>query len=313
MLIGALVALFALFFYFLSLNRPPEAFPRPYQLTIELGQGLFSISNELTADGAVRSERLFEFWMLLLGSDRSISEGLYYFEKPASAFELALRISGKQFGIEKKKVTFPEGFTFRDMAVRLGATFPEFDTKLFLELAAPYEGYLFPDTYSFFPNAKPDLVVTTLRNNFVRRTEKLKLDQDTSGRTMEEIITMASIVEREANGPEDRAVIAGILWKRFDMGTLLQVDAPFSVLLGKSSAELTKADLALESPFNTYRNKGLPPKPIANPGLAAIEATIHPTDSPYLFYLHDKEGTIHYARTYAEHLENIRRYLKSRS
>lgn len=294
-------------------NRAPNTFPVPYNLTIDPGQSLFSISAEVFNDGAITSPRVFEFWMLLFGSDRKISEGSYHFKSPTSALGMALRISGRQFGIDRKKVTFPEGFTHKEMAARLKANFENFDQELFIKLAAPYEGYLFPDTYSFFPNVQPDVVVDMLRDNFSQRTEDLEKDFAQSNRKKEDIIIMASIVEKEGNGPEDRQVIAGILWKRLDNGIPLQVDAPFLSLLGKSSAELTRKDLAIDSPFNTYKYKGLPPAPIANPGIDAIKATLNPVSSPYLYYLHDTDGKIYYAKTYAEHLENIRRYLRSRN
>jgi UPF0755 protein len=121
---------------------------------------------------------------------------------------------------------------------------------------------------------------------------------------------MASIIEKEAKGEEDRYFISGILWKRISKGIPLQVDAPFLYILGKESSELTRADLAINSPFNTYKNKGLTPSPIGNPGLESIKAAIKPKDSPYLYYLHDSDGNIHYAKTYTEHLKNINKYLK---
>ncbi|HSE56709.1 MAG TPA: endolytic transglycosylase MltG [Candidatus Paceibacterota bacterium] len=312
LILSILIFLLGVGGYLFGLNRPPESFPVPYQFTIDPGQSLFSISGELQAEGAIQSRRLLEFWMLLFGTDRAISEGEYYFTKPATVFQMALRITGRQFGIDRKRVTFPEGFTSTDMAARLSETFTNFDGALFLNLAKEHEGYLFPDTYAFFPSVTPDVVVTTLRKNFERRVLPLEAAITASGRTKEEVITMASLVEREANGTEDRAMVAGILWRRFDEGKLLQVDAPFAAFLGKTSSELTRSDLLLDAPFNTYKHVGLPPVPIANPGVAAIEATVYPTASPYLFYLHDADGTIHYARTYAEHLKNITRFLKNR-
>ncbi len=308
----SVVAFFAFLIYLYKLNQPPVSFPVPYRVIIDPGQSLFSISDELATDGVIRSQRLFEFWMLLFGTDRTITEGEFYFTEPKTALSVALRITGKEFGIDRKKVTFPEGFSTRDMAARLAATYQGFDTALFISLAQEHEGYLFPDTYAFFPSVTPDVVVATLRQNFERRTASLASAVASSGRTLDEIVTMASLVEREANGPEDRAMVAGILWRRFDEGKLLQVDAPFLVLLGKKSSELTKKDLAIDSLFNTYKHVGLPPTPIANPGFAALEATIRPTASPYLFYLHDGTGAIYYARTYNEHLANINRYLKNR-
>jgi UPF0755 protein len=292
------------------LIAPPASFPVPYRLTIESGQTLFSISHELAADHAIRSTRMFEMFMIALGSERRVSDGEYYFDAPVSSLQIALRMSGRQFGIDRTKVTFPEGFTNKQIAERLAIVFPGFDPVLFLTLAKGTEGYLFPDTYGFFPSVTPDFVIAALKRNFATKVDPLRADMQQSGRTEHDIMVMASIVEKEAAGDSDRAVVSGILWKRFDTGLALQVDAPFLYTLGKQSSELTRADLAINSPYNTYRNKGLPPTPIGNPGLASIKATIHPQSSPYLYYLHDNDGGIHYASTYAEHKKNIAKYLK---
>ena len=296
--------------FFQSLVAPPIDFPVPYHLTIERGQSLFSVSRELKDAGLIRSPRIFEIGMLTFGSDKNISEGEYYFTAPTNVFTIALRISGKQFGIDKKKVTFPEGFSNTEMSRRLVATFPEFDEALFLKLAEDDQGYLFPDTYRFFPTVQPDAVISTMNRTFDAKMLKYESDIAASKYTKEQIIIMASIIEKEARGENDRATVAGILWKRLDMGIALQVDAPFLYLLGKESKELTREDLAINSPYNTYRNKGLPPTPINNPGLAAIDAVLHPVASPYLFYLHDAQGDVYYAVTYEEHKKNIRLYLQ---
>jgi UPF0755 protein len=295
---------------FRSLIAPPADFPAPYHLKIEPGQSLVSISNELARDGVIKSPRIFEMFMLSFGSDKRVSTGEYYFAEPTNALTIALRISGKQFGIDRKRVTFPEGFTNQEMADRLVTVFPDFDKTSFLELSKDSEGYLFPDTYGFFPSLEADMVVTALKNNFNKKIAPLEKDIASSGHTRSEIITMASIIEKEANGEEDRAMVSGILWKRIKLGMPLQVDAPFLFLFNKTSAELTAKDLATKSPYNLYQNKGLTPTPINNPGLKAIEAAIHPSESTYMYYLHDKEGKIHYASTYTEHRKNIQLYLK---
>lgn len=308
-----LVLLFGASLFALAYDRffvAPDDFPVPYHLTIERGQTLFSVSEELLEDSVIRSPRVFEMFMLSLGNEKSISEGEYYFSEPLTVLGVAMRISGKQFGIDRERVTFPEGFTTINMADRLVATFPGFDRALFLELAEGDQGYLFPDTYRFFPSLAPDLVVTTLKRNFDKKIAPLEASIAASGRSLEDTIIMASIIEKEANGEEDRAVISGILWKRIARDMPLQVDAPFLFLLNKESSELTLKDLAIDSPYNTYRYKGLPPGPINNPGLESIKAALTPASSPYLYYLHDSEGGIHYASTYAEHQANIKRYLK---
>lgn len=307
LLFVALVVIFISSFQ--TLLGAPRDFPTPYRVTIEPGQTLFSISHELAADNVIRSPRLFEMFMIAFGSEKKVSEGEYYFASPVSTLQVALRISGRQFGIDRKKVTFPEGFTNKQMADRLAETYDGFDTMLFMTLAKGNEGYLFPDTYGFFPSVTPDFVIAALKRNFATKIAPLEADIAQSGRTQKDIITMASIIEKEANGAEDRAIVSGILWKRLDQGIALQVDAPFLYILGKVSKDLTKTDLAINSPYNTYRNRGLPPGPIGNPGLASITASVHPESSPYLFYLHDAEGMIHYATTYAEHKKNIAKYL----
>ena len=130
-----------------------------------------------------------------------------------------------------------------------------------------------------------------------------------SGRTQDEILTMASILEKEASKIKDRQQIAGVLWHRIDVGMPLQVDAVFPYIIGKNTFELTREDLAVDSPYNTYKYKGLPPGPIGNPGLDSILAAATPIKSKYVFFLSDKQGNFHYAVTYAQHLVNKAKYL----
>jgi UPF0755 protein len=185
-----------------------------------------------------------------------------------------------------------------------------FDGQRFLELAKPQEGYLFPDTYFFYENIRPEQVIEAMRNNFDNQTKKLTLKMTFSGRSLEDVIKMASIVEEEANLSEVRRTIAGILWKRIENNMPLQVDAPFFYLLGKTSAELTKNDLAMNSPYNLYKNKGLPPTPISNPGLETIEDVLNPINTKYWFYLSDSKGDTYYAETHDGHIANKAKYIK---
>jgi len=292
-----------------GIKAPTE---KTYPLTFEIksGQSLFSISNQLHQEKIIRSKRLFEIMMITLGSDRTVSFGEFYFERPLSVIEVAFRISGKEFGVDKTKVTFPEGFSTKEMATRLEKAFPQFDTARFEMLTEGEEGYLFPDTYSFFPSVREEFIVETMKQNFDRKMAPFEKEIQESGRSKQDIIVMASLLEKEARGTNDNALISGILWKRLDTNMRLQVDAPFLYLLGKESSELTRADLQIDSPYNTYRYNGLPPKPINNPGLESIKAALRPQESPYLFYLHDSKGNVYYGKTYAEHLQNIKNHLR---
>ena len=131
-----------------------------------------------------------------------------------------------------------------------------------------------------------------------------------SDHSFSDIVIVASILEKEVKTSESRAIVSGILWKRLALGMPLQVDATLGYITGKTSAELTIDNLNADSPYNTYRNKGLPPTPISNPGLLALDAALHPKSSPYLYYLSDNNGVIHYAVTFEEHKANKARYLR---
>ena len=282
------IAFFAGIYGIFHITSAPNNFPTPYILTVNKGDTFLKISTELRKDNIIRSMTTFKLYMRLFGNEKSIEPGEYLFSYPVSALDIAFRISGRQFGIEKSKVTIPEGFTNTDIAKRLVEVFPNFDSTTFLTLAADKQGYLFPDTYSFYPNISPDKVIETMSQNFVLKTNDFNDVIKKSGRTYNEIIVMASLIEKEASGNGDRALIAGILWKRIDHGMPLQIDADKI----------------------TYKQKGLPKNPIANPGALAIQAALNPIYSSALYYLHDKAGAIHYADTYTDHQKNIRKYLK---
>src|SRR5690606_13234929 len=159
-------------------------------------------------------------------------------------------------------------------------------------------------------NFKQEDLIELMQQTFNERMEEYGEDIQNSGLTMNEIVTLASIVEREAGDGDTKPLVAGVLLNRLAIDMPLQVDAVFYYILGKTSAELTKADLRMDSPFNTYINKGLPPTPIANPGLDSILAVLHPIESDYYYYLTAPDGTFHYAATHDEHTTNKARYLR---
>ena len=140
---------------------------------------------------------------------------------------------------------------------------------------------------------------------------ELEQTYGTSTRSRTDIVTMASILEKEAKNTRDRKMIAGVLWNRLDRGMLLQVDAVFLYTIGRTTFDLTMKDLASDSPYNTYRYKGLPPTPIGSPSLDSLVAAMTPTKSDYLFYLADNDHVTHYSKTYREHLRKKRLYLGS--
>ncbi len=207
-------------------------------------------------------------------------------------------------------VTIPEGYNVR----QIGETFEKlgiFSKEDFLKIAQKEEGYLFPDTYRFYKNAKSEDVISKMKENFNKKIMPEILEEiKKQNKTLKEVIIMASLLEEEVSAAEDRKLVSGILWKRLDFGMGLNVDAALTYVLGKTSHELTAEDLKLDSEYNTYRYRGLPPWPISNPGLDAILAALRPSPSPYLYYLTGKDGRTYYAKTLEEHALNKFKYLR---
>ncbi len=278
-------------------------------ISIAPGSGLGEISVALESAGALHSSALFKLVVKLRGASSRLQAGDYIFERPLSPWSLASRLMDGIYSANPVKVTVPEGLNMREVANVLERNLPRFSTERFLRIAEASEGELMPDTYFFSPLIDEVWAAKMMQDNFARQIEPLAPEIQASGRSLNQIIVMASLLEEEAATPTDKGIIAGILWKRLDDGMLLQVDAIFPYLIGKNSFNLTRDDLKIDSPYNTYKYKGLPPGPITNPGLESIEAALRPEVSPYWFYLSDRHGNMHYARTYEEHKQNSATYL----
>jgi UPF0755 protein len=287
---------------------PPAGFSKGTIIHIEKNTSLTGAAKILVEKHIVKSALFFRIFATMRGGRHGVAAGDYLFKDFQNSWTIAGRLVRGDQGLVPIRITFSEGVTVKDMAGLLVKNISGFDLKTFLTLASSSkaEGYLFPDTYLFYPNVTPEKVLATLRSEF---NEKIKSIVILSPRTEKDVVTLASIIEKEASTDNDRRIIAGILWKRLDQGRLLQVDPPFAYFLGKSSDALTLDDLKVDSPYNTYKYKGLPPTPIDNPGLEAMQAAVFPTATNYWFYLSDKKGVMHYAATYEGHLANRAQYL----
>ncbi len=279
-------------------------------IVIPSGYSVIKTAYFLEERGFVQSALAFRF--LAQMQEVSIKAGSYNFKPGVYELEQVLnRIVSADYGDIYESITIPEGYTVAEIGELLAGTISDFNQKDFDELTLDKEGYLFPDTY--FVSEQTTLVemIETLSDTFSQKISGIQEVIDQSGRSLEDIVIMASIIEREAgNDPVEQAMVSGILWKRIDEGMLLQVDAPFVYAIGKGSAELRLSDLRLDGPYNTYTRTGLTPTPIGNPGLSALRAAANPTDSEYYFYLHDSEGGIHYGVTHSDHVNNKNRYLR---
>lgn len=293
-----------------SLSAPPDDFPLHTLITIPSGATLHDISVLLSKERVVRSPIAFAFLVRYRGAESRILAGEYLFSSPLDLFGVIDRLLGGEHGILRLRVTIPEGTSVAGMGRILKSALPRFDDAQFVALAKGSEGYLFPDTYFFYSTATPGPIVDTLKGNFIKKTDSLHKEAIVNKKNWSDIIIMASIIEEETITPADRRIVSGILWKRLAKKMHLGVDAPFAYAIGKNSQTLTLDDLQIDSPYNTYRTYGLPPTPISNPGLDAIDASLRPEVSPYFYYLSGKDGVIHYAKTFEEHKVNKEKYLR---
>lgn len=291
-----------------SAAAPPKDFPTGSIITVPEGTGLLELSNDLYHEKVIRSPFWFRVAAIALGGERGMRAGGYNLSAPESVFRMAWRIAEGKHGIPTVKITIPEGFTAKKISSLFGLQFLLFSHKQFESLAP--EGYMFPDTYFIQTNATATSTIKLLKDNFIRKIFPMMPDVQRSGHSLDDIITMASIIENEANTKEDREIVSGILWKRLRQNVPLQVDATLTYINGKTSAEMTADDLKANSPYNTYKYPGLPPTPISNPGLESIEAALHPEDTPYMYFLTGDDGKMHYARTFDEHKANKAKYLR---
>ena len=289
--------------------RPPAAFPSGTYLTVPTGATLQIVTNGLVKREVIRSPFWFRIFVALLGGARGVKAGDYSLRAPQPLPTVAWRLTRGRFDQTPIKVLLREGTNNREMAAALAVALPHFNAAQFLRLAKEREGYLFPDTYFFLPSTDGEQVLKTLAENFARKIAPLQDEIRAFKRPFAQIITMASLLEEEARTADSRRNIAGILWKRLDRGMLLQVDSVFPYIFGTAAYDLTDGDLLVDSPYNTYLHKGLPPTPIANPGIDSIRAAISPIATPYFFYLSDRDGVMHYAVTHDEHLANRAKYL----
>lgn len=308
-LISICIVLAAVLFAWVWVTSPNTHLETPVQFTITEGQSLKQVTQSLRNEGIIKSRTISNILVMITASDAKIVSGTYLFDTPPSMFEVVERITTGDFGIETIKVRIPEGATVEQIGELFEQEFPYFEKEAFYQLAEGKEGYLFPDTYLFLETVKAHEVLAKLQDTFSERTAELIPLLKESGRSLEEVVIMASIVEKEATA-ESRQEVADILWKRIAIEMPLQVDATFVYSIGKGTFDLYKADLRdEENPYNTYVHLGLPPTAISNPSFEAMKAAATSQDTDYLFFLTGHDGEMYYAEDFDGHKENRRRFL----
>ena len=299
-LLPVLVLPVLIYGYWRWVNLPVDSKNQTEQVfVVPQGQATSVIAQRLAQEKLIKSALAFRVLVEQKGLSSKLQAGDFRLHP---AMDLEKIVDNLTHGSLDFWITFPEGLRTEEYAERL-AEKSEIDAKEFVLAAKPYEGRLFPDTYLIPNTAAAEDVVSLLTDTFVQKSPI----QD------KRILIIASLIEREAKHDDDRKLVSSVIHNRLNIGMSLQIDATVQYVLGKPDKwwpqDLTRENLQLDSPFNTYLNPGLPPAPIANPGLASLKAAMSPAETEYLYYVSDNGGYNHYATTLAEHQANIVKYL----
>jgi UPF0755 protein len=294
---------------------------------IRPNQSLRTVSRRMVDEGLARSALAIELYGRVQGYAARLQAGRYLVSSRMPPVEILEKIITGDAVFDELTITIPEGWSANDIelyleglglfakeefaqAVVMQPAYRDFPLLAPLEQDTILDGYLFPDTYRIFEDSTPQTIVRRMLDNFHRRmTPSLLAAVEASEMTLHEVLTLASIVQKEANGPAQMPDVAGVFTNRLRDRIPLESDATVNYVLGTKKRQPTFADTRVEHPYNTYENYGLPPGPIGNPGIDAIQATVDPAEHDFYFFLHPIDGRIVMSRTFAEHLENKARYL----
>jgi UPF0755 protein len=291
----------------------------PVTVAVERGDTLPSVADKLEAAGVIRSAALFQVEARLRDEETEIKAGEYEFTPGARGEEIRATLASGE-SVPALTITVPEGLTLEQTALAVeeqsgipaeefeaAAARTDYEYEFLVDTAVEStEGFLFPKKYEFEEGVGAEQVVDRLLRQYRTETEDLDFAtaQDRLGLTEYELLTTASLVEEESANPEERPIIAGVIYNRIRAGMPLQVDATILYVLGEPKASLSLEDLEVDSPYNTYANKGLPPGPIASPSRESIEAALRPAETGYLYYVLEAGGQEHFfTDDYDEFLE----------
>ncbi len=313
--------------------RPAREADTPVRITIEKGMKAQAVSELLEKNGLIRNSDIFNVWMKIKGEGSKFQAGVYELAPGMSREEIVAKFNaGEIVAPATFRITIPEGFTIPQIADRLAETGnvrkEEFmqavqNPDLWTgsewtdqiprdsELRYALEGYLFPDTYEMKTGSTAADLINRMLSELDRKLDQLPEDwretMEQRGLTLHQLLTIASLVEREVVVDKERSIVAGIIANRLSKKMPLQIDATIQYLLDKPKENLLEEDLKVKSPYNTYLNPGLPPGPIASPSFKSIEAALYPEKTEYCYYVTKKDGSNEhlFAVTYKQHQQNI--------
>jgi UPF0755 protein len=292
-------------------NSPATAF------VVDQGMSAGAVAVRLEEKGAISSSLSFRALIKLTGTARDIKAGEYDLSGRCNQWQVLKDLAGGR--VKYHIITVPEGYTvsqIADLLQKSGAgneaqfrAAARIGNRSRPAVLYAMEGYLFPDTYRIPAGMKEPAIVSMMNRRFNEVTAPLDMVRVSAqrGLTPHDLLTIASLIEKEAAVPDDRRVIASVIYNRLSMGMRLECDATVQYIMPEHKERVLYTDLKIDSPYNTYRNAGLPPGPIANPGLASLKAALQPAKTDYFFYVAGSGGRHVFSRTYQEHLEAISR------
>ena len=304
-------------------GQPYRAYEGAEQFVdIPPGVGTNAIGDRLIAAGVIQDVLTYRLALWMSGQARVLKAGEYRFDRPMTPLGVLAKIA--RGDVHVITVTFPEGLTIAEMSKifeshALGSTSAFVDASADVSLiraidpvARDLEGYLFPETYAVSRRTDAPKLVRLMIDRFERvLTPELRQAAKARGLSIHQLVTLASIVEKETARTEERPIVAAVYENRLRAGMALQCDPTVIFALqrgGTYTGNLRRDDLAIDSPYNTYRYGGLPPGPIAAPGKASLESAVHPADVEYRYFVSRNDGTHEFARTLDEHNRNVRKY-----
>ncbi|OGM33404.1 hypothetical protein A2803_04365 [Candidatus Woesebacteria bacterium RIFCSPHIGHO2_01_FULL_44_21] len=315
-LLTLLVAGLLGFLWWNSATAAPGTSSEEVRFTITRGSSAETIGKNLKEAGLIRDTFALKIYLQSKGLVAKLPPGQF---KIAKNLKLPELVSVLLKGPVELWVTIPEGLR-REQYPEIFAAGLELSPadatsfeEEFLLATENLEGFLYPDTYLFPPNVTAEQVISVLRNTFDKKFTPTQEELDAVGLTLDEAVTLASIIERETRNASERPTVVGVYLNRLGADWPLQADATIQYVTGDSEdwwKTPTTAQKEVNSFYNTYKYPGLPPAPIANPSLTSLEAVINPEDTDFWFYLHDPDGVIHFAQTLEEHNLNVQRYLR---
>lgn len=293
-----LVIIISGFLYIKTLLLAPSSSSEKVSFMVNKGSSISLIGSNLEKAGLIKNSLVFRFYVQLTGTQNKIQAGEFDLSKNLTLDQIIEKLKK---GPTEILVTIPEGLRREEIAEKYKATLNKDKSFVdeFLSLTAGKEGYLYPESYLFPKEATATQIVNRMTGTFDKKVTDVTYKQ----------LIVASLLERETFADSEKPVVAGIIYKRLDNDWPLQIDATLQYIKGDWKPVYSN-DKELDSPFNTYKNLGLPPSPICNPSLSSILASISPENSDYWYYIHDNDAKIHFAKDLDEHNANINKYLR---